>query len=80
MASVNDKVFRRAAQALADIPYGALLVVGGLGLVGVPVAPIDALFVQGASGLAIVSNNCGADGMGLRVLPVAGRIRRTISS
>jgi 3-oxoacid CoA-transferase subunit A len=80
MASVNDKVFPTAAAAVADIPHGASLAVGGFGLVGVPVALIDALLEQGASGLEIVSNNCGTDGMGLGVLLAAGRIRRTISS
>jgi 3-oxoacid CoA-transferase subunit A len=80
MASVNDKVFPTAAAAVADIPHGASMAVGGFGLVGVPVALIDALLEQGASGLEIVSNNCGTDGMGLGVLLAAGRIRRTISS
>jgi 3-oxoacid CoA-transferase subunit A len=80
MASVNDKVFPTAAEAVADIPHGASMAVGGFGLVGVPVALIDALLEQGASGLEIVSNNCGTDGMGLGVLLAAGRIRRTISS
>jgi 3-oxoacid CoA-transferase subunit A len=77
---VNDKVFPTVAEAVADIPHGASLAVGGFGLVGVPVAFIDALLEQGASGCEIVSNNCGTDGMGLGVLLAAGRIRRTISS
>src|ERR1700682_4453938 len=77
---VIDKVVPTAAQAVADIPDGASLVVGGFGLVGVPEVLINALLEQGARALEIVSNNCGTDGTGLGVLLAARRIRRTISS
>ena len=77
---VIDKVVPTAAQAVADIPDGASLVVGGFGLVGVPEVLINALLEQGARALEIVSNNCGTDGSGLGVLLAARRIRRTISS
>jgi 3-oxoacid CoA-transferase subunit A len=40
---VIDKVVPTAAQAVADIPDGASLVVGGFGLVGVPEVLINAL-------------------------------------
>lgn len=75
-----NKVVDSAAEAVADIPDGASLAVGGFGLCGVPAALIEALHEQGTSGLETISNNCGVDGWGLGVLLSAGRIRRTISS
>lgn len=75
-----DKVVGSAAEAVADIPDGASLAVGGFGLCGIPVALIDALHAQGTSGLETISNNCGVDGWGLGRLLDDHRIRRTISS
>lgn len=75
-----DKVVASAAEAVADIPDGASLAVGGFGLCGIPVALIDALHKQGTSGLETISNNCGVDGWGLGRLLDDHRIRRTISS
>lgn len=75
-----DKVMESAAVAVADIPHGASLAVGGFGLVGVPEVLINALLEQGATDLEVVSNNCGTAGFGLGVLLAAHRIRRTISS
>jgi len=75
-----DKVVASAREAVADIPSGATLAVGGFGLCGVPIALIDALLEQGADELTTISNNCGVDDAALGVLLYAGRIRRTISS
>jgi 3-oxoacid CoA-transferase subunit A len=75
-----DKVVTGAAEALADVPDGASLAVGGFGLSGVPNTLIEALFEAGASGLHVVSNNCGVDGGGLGILLEAGRIARVIGS
>ncbi|MGW5105961.1 CoA transferase subunit A [Nocardia sp. NPDC004123] len=75
-----DKVFSSASEAVADIPDGASLAVGGFGLVGVPEVLINALLAQGATDLETVSNNCGTSGFGLGVLLAEHRIRRTISS
>ena len=75
-----DKTYVTAAAAVADIPDGSTLAVGGFGLVGVPVSLIGAILDQGASGLEIVSNNCGVDGWGLGILLSEGRIRRIIAS
>lgn len=75
-----DKVFASAGAAVADIPEGASLVVGGFGMCGVPTALIAALLEQGASELETISNNLGVDGFGLGTLLAAGRIRRTIGS
>jgi 3-oxoacid CoA-transferase subunit A len=75
-----DKVVASAREAVADIPTGATLAVGGFGLCGVPIALIDALLEQGASDFTTISNNCGVDDQALGVLLYAGRVRKTISS
>ena len=75
-----DKTFASAAEAVADIPEGASLAVGGFGLSGVPIVTIRALLARGVGGLEVVSNNCGVDGWGLGELLAAGRIRRVIAS
>ncbi len=75
-----DKVVTSAADAVADIPDGATLSVGGFGLCGIPSVLIDALLAAGASDLEAVSNNCGVDDWGLGRLLVEKRLRRMISS
>jgi 3-oxoacid CoA-transferase subunit A len=75
-----DKVVSSAAVAVADIPDGASLAVGGFGLCGVPSVLIAALLEAGTSGLEVVSNNCGVDDWGLGLLLRAKRIRRMVAS
>lgn len=75
-----DKTVPDAASAVADIPDGASLAVGGFGLSGNPIALIQALLAQGTTDLSIVSNNCGVDDWGLGVLLNARRIRKMTSS
>ena len=75
-----DKSYASAAEAVADIPDGASLAVGGFGLSGNPIALIEALLAQGTRELSIVSNNCGVDDWGLGVLLNAQRIRKMTSS
>jgi 3-oxoacid CoA-transferase subunit A len=75
-----DKVVSSAAEAVADIPDGARLAVGGFGLSGIPSVLIDAILEAGTADLEAVSNNCGVDEWGLGRLLFAKRIRRMISS
>jgi 3-oxoacid CoA-transferase subunit A len=75
-----DKTYESAAAAVADIPDGASLAVGGFGLCGIPHNLIQAVFELGSTDLETVSNNCGVDEAGLGVLLFAHRIRRTIGS
>lgn len=75
-----DKVLSSAAEAVADIPDGARLSVGGFGLCGIPSALIQALLEAGTSDLEVVSNNCGIDDWGLGLLLAQRRIRRMVSS
>ena len=76
-----NKVAANAVEAVADIGDGASLAVGGFGMCGIPFTLIRAVREQGASGLSIVSNNCGgADGLGLGELLTDGRIARATAS
>jgi 3-oxoacid CoA-transferase subunit A len=75
-----DKVVTTAAEAVADIPDGATLSVGGFGLCGIPSVLIRALLDAGTTDLEAVSNNCGVDDWGLGLLLAERRIRRMVSS
>ncbi|GLF95463.1 CoA transferase subunit A [Streptomyces yaizuensis] len=75
-----DKTVASAAAAVADVPDGATLAVGGFGLSGVPNVLIQAVYERGTTGLGVVSNNCGAMDRGLAVLLAAGRIARVTGS
>ncbi|MEV7251046.1 CoA transferase subunit A [Streptomyces cyaneofuscatus] len=75
-----DKVIHEANDAVADIPHGALIAVGGFGLSGIPETLIRALHSQNTTDLKVVSNNCGTDGRGLGILLSAGRISRVTGS
>lgn len=75
-----DKSVGSAAEAVADIPDGASLAVGGFGLSGNPIQLIEAVLEQGTKDLEVISNNCGVDGWGLGILLEAGRIRRVRAS
>ncbi|SIT72704.1 CoA transferase subunit A [Microbacterium sp. RU33B] len=75
-----DKTWASAEEAVADIPDGASLAVGGFGLSGNPMGLISALHAQGTHDLSIVSNNCGVDDWGLGILLNDKRIRKMTSS
>jgi 3-oxoacid CoA-transferase subunit A len=77
---VIDKVLHDAAAAVADIPSGASIAVGGFGLCGIPSTLIEALLDNGAADLEVISNNCGVDDWGLGRLLQAGRLRRIVAS
>ncbi len=69
-----------AARAVADIPRGATLIVGGFGLCGIPENLIWALSERDVDQLTCVSNNCGVDDWGLGVLLGKKKIRKMLSS
>ena len=75
-----NKLYRSAAEAVADIPAGATLMAGGFGLCGIPENLILALRDRGIDGLTVISNNCGVDDWGLGPLLQARQIRKMISS
>jgi 3-oxoacid CoA-transferase subunit A len=75
-----SKVYDSAAAAVADIPTGATLAVGGFGLCGIPDALIEAIADSETTDLEVFSNNCGVDDHGLGILLSLGRIRRVTAS
>jgi 3-oxoadipate CoA-transferase alpha subunit len=68
------------AEAVADIPDGATVLIGGFGLAGQPTELIDTLRLHGAKDLTVVNNNAGNADHGLAALLKAGRVRKIICS
>jgi 3-oxoadipate CoA-transferase alpha subunit len=77
---VIDKTFESLERAVADVPDGATVMIGGFGNAGMPSALIDALIAQGARELTIVNNNAGNGDTGLAALLKAKRVRKIICS
>ena len=75
-----DKRVRDCAEALDGIKDGAVVLVGGFGMVGHPMMLIDGLIEQGARDLTIVCNNAGTGTEGLPRLMELGRVRRLVCS
>ena len=75
-----DKTVPSAAAAVAGIPDGATVMIGGFGTAGMPSELIDALIAQGAGDLTIVNNNAGNGDFGLALLLKAKRVRKIICS
>ena len=75
-----QKVVASADEAVADVPDGSTIVVGGFGLCGIPENLIGALVQSGVKDLTIVSNNCGVDDWGLGLLLARRQIRKMVSS
>ncbi len=75
-----DKTYESAAAAIADLADGSVVMSGGFGLCGNPENLITAIHEKGATGLTVISNNCGTDHEGLGVLLQARQIRKMISS
>jgi 3-oxoacid CoA-transferase subunit A len=73
-----NKVVASAAAAVADIPSGATIMLGGFGLCGIPENLIHALVTEnarrGLTGLHTISNNMGVDGFGMGLMLEAGMI------
>jgi len=77
---VIDKRAQSAAEAVRDVPDGAVVMVGGFGEAGSPIELIHALIDQGATDLTLVSNNAGSGGVGLAALLRAGRVSKVVCS
>jgi 3-oxoacid CoA-transferase subunit A len=69
-----NKVFASADAAVADIPSGATLMLGGFGLCGIPENLIAALVRRRVTGLHTISNNMGIDGAGMGLMLEANMI------
>jgi 3-oxoacid CoA-transferase subunit A len=77
---VAGKIVGTPRDAIADIPDGATLAVGGFGLCGIPEMAIAALREAGVGDLTVISNNCGVDDFGLGVLLANRQLRKMVSS
>jgi 3-oxoadipate CoA-transferase alpha subunit len=66
--------------AIADIPDGATVLIGGFGVAGQPFELIDALRRHGATDLTVVNNNAGNGDHGLAALLKTGHVRKIICS
>ena|SRR5215207_6874171 len=75
-----NKVFSNAMDAVADVQDGAMIMVGGFGLCGIPENLLAALHQKGTRNLTIVSNNAGVDGFGVGMLLQAQQIRRIVAT
>lgn len=75
-----DKLCPSARAALAEIPDGATIAVGGFGGAGMPDDLISALIEQGTRHLTLVSNNAGQGDTGLAALLKAGQVSRILCS
>ena len=75
-----NKVFDNFDTAVADIPDGAAIMVGGFGLCGIPETLIKALVRKNARKLHTISNNVGVDGFGMGLMLEAGMIASHIGS
>jgi 3-oxoadipate CoA-transferase alpha subunit len=75
-----NKFFATPEAALADVPDGATVMIGGFGNAGMPAKLIDCLIAQGATDLTVVNNNAGNADTGLAALIGAGRVRKILCS
>jgi len=75
-----NKVLEHAEAAVAQIPDGATIMMGGFGLCGIPERLIAALHARGAKGLTVISNNAGVDDFGIGILLKARQVRKMIST
>jgi 3-oxoacid CoA-transferase subunit A len=75
-----NKVFPNADAAVADVPDGASIMVGGFGLCGIPENLIEAIRRKGVKNLTVISNNAGVNTFGLGRLLEARQIKRVIGT
>jgi 3-oxoacid CoA-transferase len=75
-----NKIVNSPAEAVADIPDGASIMVSGFGLCGIPENLIAALRARGAKGLTVMSNNAGTNDFGITVLLQNGQVKKMIST
>ncbi len=75
-----NKIVASTTEALADVPDGATILIGGFGGAGQPIELVEALIAQGARDLTLVSNNAGNGDTGIAALIAAKRVRKMMCS
>src|SRR5207253_3978413 len=78
--SAMDKVLPDADAAVALVPDGATIMMGGFGLCGIPENLIKALHARGAKELTVISNNPGVDDFGVGILLRSHQIKKMIAT
>ena len=75
-----NKVYHNATDAVADISDGAVIMLGGFGLCGIPENSIAALVKGGAKNLTCISNNAGVDDFGIGLMLQQKQVKKMVSS
>jgi len=75
-----SKIFQNAEDAIADIQDGAVLMLGGFGLCGIPENCITAIVKKGVKQLTCISNNAGVDEFGIGLMLQQKQVKKMISS
>jgi 3-oxoadipate CoA-transferase alpha subunit len=75
-----NKICPSLQAAVADVPDGATIMIGGFGDAGVPFQLIDALIEQGAKDLTVISNNAGTGETGIAALIKRDRVKKIVCS
>lgn len=75
-----QKVVNNAAEAIHDIEEGAVIMLGGFGLCGIPENCISALVQKGTKNLTCISNNAGVDDFGIGLMLKTKQVKKMISS
>jgi 3-oxoacid CoA-transferase subunit A len=75
-----NKVYKDAATAVADIHDGAIIMLGGFGLCGIPENSIAALVKKGPKNLTCISNNAGVDDFGIGLMLQQKQVKKMVSS
>ena len=75
-----NKTIANADEAIKDIQDGAVIMLGGFGLCGIPENAINALVKKGVKNLTCISNNAGVDDFGLGLLLQTRQIKKMMSS
>ena len=75
-----NKLYNSAAEAVADINDGAVIMLGGFGLCGIPENSIAALVKKGPKNLTCISNNAGVDDFGIGLMLQQKQVKKMVSS
>lgn len=75
-----NKIYNNADEAVADIKDGAVLMLGGFGLCGIPENCIAALVKSCPKNLTCISNNAGVDDFGIGLLLQQKQLKKMIAS
>jgi 3-oxoacid CoA-transferase subunit A len=75
-----NKVVANADEAIKDIHDGAVIMLGGFGLCGIPENCIAALVKKGTKNLTCISNNAGVDDFGIGLMLKTRQVKKMISS